>query len=125
MGKTRGRGSEFAILTDDVTLAWAGMSTREYKNYKGLKKGNLRDNMTNLELVLSMLAETVTTEISYKDEPNGFEENRKVAREGGAFAGNARKQIEARTGKRAASKYNFKSAQAQKKLKGGSDNGKT
>ncbi|MBU1613083.1 Bro-N domain-containing protein [Patescibacteria group bacterium] len=119
------QGSEFAILTDDITLAWAGMSTREYKNYKELKKGNLRDNMTNLELVLNMLAETATTEISLKDEPANFEENRKVAREGGSIDGNARKQIEARTGKRAVSKYNFRSANEQKKLKGGPGDGKT
>ncbi len=111
------QGDEFAILTDDITLAWAGISTRDYKNFKDLKKGNLRDNMTNLELVLNMLAETATTEISGKREPKNFPENRQVAREGGGIAGNARKQIEAKTGRRAISKYNFKSAQEQKKLK--------
>lgn len=111
------QGDEFAILTDDITLAWAGMNTREYKNFKGLKKVNLRDNMTNLELVLNMLAETATTEISEKREPKNFQENRKVAKEGGSIAGNARKQIEAKTGKRAISGYNFKFAQNQKKLK--------
>lgn len=115
------KGNEFAILTDDITLAWAGMSTREYKNYKSLKKGNLRDNMTNLELVLNMLAETATTEISEKSEPKNLEENRKVAKEGGGIAGDARKQIEAKTGKRTVSKYNFRLAQEQKKLKGGAD----
>ncbi|MFH0857758.1 MAG: BRO family protein [Candidatus Magasanikbacteria bacterium] len=114
------QGSQFAILTDDITLAWAGMNTREYKNYKSLKKGNLRDNMTNLELVLNMLAETATTEISQKIEPKNLVENRKVAREGGTIAGNARKQIETKTGKRATSKYNFKLDQEQKKLKGDS-----
>ena len=94
------------------------MNTREYKNYKSLKKGNLRDNMTNLELVLNMLAETATTEISLKSEPKNLEENRKVAKEGSNIAGNARKQIEAKTGRRATSKYNFKLDQEQKKLKG-------
>jgi len=111
------QGDEFAILTDDITLAWVGMNTREYKNFKGLKKGNLRDNMTNLELVLNMLAETATTEISEKRKPKKFVENRKVAKEGGEIAGNARKQIEAKTGKRVINKYNFKLAQKQKKLK--------
>ena len=104
-------------MTDDITLAWAGMHTREYKNFKGLKKANLRDNMTNLELVLNMLAETATTEISQKKKPKDFIENRKVAKEGGHIAGSARKQIEAKTGKRVVSKYNFKSAREQKKLK--------
>jgi hypothetical protein len=112
------QGDEFAILTDDITLAWAGMGTRDYKNFKGLKKGNLRDNMTNLELVLNMLAETATTEISQKRTPKSFPGNRQVAKEGGGIAGNARKQIEAKTGKRATSKYNFKLAQEKKKLKG-------
>jgi len=111
------QGDEFAILTDDITLAWVGMNTREYKNFKGIKKGNLRDNMTNLELVLNMLAETATTEISEKRKPKKFTENRKVAKEGGEIAGNARKQIEAKTGKRVINKYNFKLAQKQKKLK--------
>jgi hypothetical protein len=112
------QGDEFAILTDDITLAWAGMGTREYKNFKDLKKENLRDNMTNLELVLNMLAETATTEISYKRKPKNLPGNRRVAQEGGGIAGNARRQIEAKTGKRATSKYNFKLAQEQKKLKG-------
>ena len=112
------QGDEFAILTDDITLAWAGMGTRDYKNFKGLKKENLRDNMTNLELVLNMLAETATTEISEKREPKSFPENRKVAREGGSIAGNARKQIEAKTGKSVVSRVSFKKIQEQKKLKG-------
>ena len=111
------QGDEFAILTDDITLAWAGMSTRDYKNFKNLKKENLRDNMTNLELVLNMLAETATTEISDKREPESFPENRRVAREGGNIAGNARKQIEAKTSKQATSKYSFKSVDKYKKLK--------
>jgi len=112
------QGDEFAILTDDITLAWAGMGTRDYKNFKGLKKETLRDNMTNLELVLNMLAETATTEISEKREPKSFPENRKVAREGGSIAGNARKQIEAKTGKSVVSRVSFKKIQEQKKLKG-------
>ena len=111
------QGDEFAILTDDITLAWAGLNTRDYKNFKNLKKDNLRDNMTNLESVLNMLAETATTEISGKREPKSFLGNRQVAREGGGIAGNARKQIEAKTGKRAISEYNFRAAREQKKLK--------
>ena len=87
-------GLEFAILTDEITQAWAGMTTKQYKNYKSLKKENLRDNMTNLELVLTMLAETATTEISENKEPKNFGENKKVAKKGGTIAGNARKQIE-------------------------------
>src|SRR3990167_6641080 len=93
------KGDEFAILTDDITLAWAGMQTREYKKFKGLKKENLRDNMTNLELVLNMLAETATTELSLKHEPESFDENRKVAREGGSIAGGARKNLEKKLGR--------------------------
>ena len=89
-------GLEFAILTDEITKAWTGMTTREYKNLKDLKKKNLRDNMTNLELVLNMLAETATTEISKKKEPKTFPENRQVAKEGGSIAGGARKRLEKR-----------------------------
>ena len=112
------QGNEFAILTDDITLAWAGLNSRDYKNFKGLKKESLQDNMTNLELVLNMLAETATTEISEKREPKSFPENRQVAREGGGIAGNARKQIEAKTGKPVVSRVSFKKIQKQKKLKG-------
>lgn len=101
-------GIEFAILTDEISKAWTGMTTREYKNLKGLKKDNLRDNMTNLELVLNMLAETATTEISQKQEPKGLEPSRKVAREGGEIAGNARKQIEKKTGKPVLNDGNFR-----------------
>ncbi len=107
-------GLEFAILTNEITEAWAGLTTKEYKNLKGLKKENLRDNMTNLELVLNMLAETATTEISEKREPKNLPENRKVAREGGTIAGNARKEIEAKTGRKAISAYNFKTARQKK-----------
>lgn len=93
------RGDEFAILTDVISFAWAGLKTKDYKKHKGLKKENLRDNMTNLELVLNMLAESATTEISQSVEPETFEENKKVAKEGGIIAGKARKQIEKKTGK--------------------------
>jgi len=92
------KGLEYAILTDEITQAWAGLSTREYKNLKKLKKENLRDNMTNLELVLNMLAETSTTELSKKEEPKTFLENKKVARDGGSVAGNARKDLEKKLG---------------------------
>lgn len=100
--------SQFATLTDEITFAWAGMRTKDYKKYKELKKENLRDNMTNLELVLNMLAEATTTEISKKVEPKSFEENRKVAREGGSIAGSARRKIEKRTGKKVVTKLNAK-----------------
>lgn len=92
------KGIEYAILTDEITQAWSGMSTRQYKNLKGLKKENLRDNMTTLELVLNMLAEATTTEISKQRAPETFAENMKVAREGGEAAGDARRAVEARTG---------------------------
>jgi len=98
--ETRGvkKGLEFAILTDDITYAWAGLSTRNYKNLKNLKKENLRDHMTNLELVLTMLAEASTTEISKKEKPKSFFHNRIVARRGGNVAGVARKKLEKETG---------------------------
>ena len=93
------KGVEYAILTDEISKAWSGMSTRQYKNYKGLKKENLRDNMSTLELVLNMLAEATTTEISRVEEPQTFSENRKVAKRGGGVAGVARQAVEAQTGK--------------------------
>jgi sulfur relay (sulfurtransferase) DsrC/TusE family protein len=93
------KGIEFAILTDEISKAWSGMTTREYKNLKGLKKENLRDNMSTLELVLNMLAEATTTEISKQKKPETFEENRMVAIEGGEAAGEARFAVEKRTGK--------------------------
>lgn len=92
------KGREFAILTDEITRAWSGMSTRQYKHLKGLKKENLRDNMSDLELVLNMLAEATTTEISRQEQPEGFHENLEVARSGGEIAGDTRKAIERRTG---------------------------
>jgi len=93
------QGKEYAILTDEITRAWSGMSTRQYKNLKGLKKENLRDNMSTLELVLNMLAEATTTELSKTQNPQGLQENKEVAIEGGTVAGNARKDIEQRTGR--------------------------
>ena len=92
------KGVEYAILTDEITKAWSGMTTRKYKNLKGLTKENLRDNMTTLELVLNMLAEATTTELSKKEQPQNFDENIKIAREGGTIAGDTRKAIEKRTG---------------------------
>lgn len=92
-------GIEYAILTNEITKAWSGMTTRQYKDFKNLKKENLRDNMSTLELVLNMLAEATTTELTQSIDPQGLEENKAVAKEGGTVAGNARKDIEARTGK--------------------------
>ena len=92
------KGVEYAILTDEITKAWSGMNTRQYKNLKGLKKENLRDKMTTLELVLNMLAEATTTEISKQKAPEGLRENVEVARSGGKVAGDARKSIEQQTG---------------------------
>ena len=92
-------GAEYAILTDEITKAWSGMSTRQYKNLKGLKKENLRDNMSTLELVLNMLAEATTTELSRAQEPQGLDANKTIARQGGQIAGNARKEIEETTGR--------------------------
>ena len=99
--KDRGieKGKEYAMLTDEITKAWSGMTTRQYKNLKGLKKESLRDNMSTTELVLNMLAETATREISENEKPVGFEENKKIAGRGGRIAGNARKALEEETGK--------------------------
>ena len=93
------KGLEYAILTDEISKAWSGMTTRKYKNLKGLKKENLRDNMSTLELVLNMLAEATTTEISREENPQSFEENKDIARRGGSVAGVARKEVESQTGK--------------------------
>ena len=108
--ETRGvqKGQEFAILTDEITKAWSGLSTRQYKQVKGLKKEGLRDNMTNLELVLNMLAEATTTEISREKQPEGLEQNRVIAKQGGTIAGNTRKEIEEKTGKPVVSSNNAK-----------------
>ena len=92
-------GNEYAILTNEISKAWSGMTTREYKDFKGLKKENLRDNMSTTELILNMLAETATKDIAEAKNPQGLEENKQVAQDGGSIAGDARKSIEARTGK--------------------------
>jgi len=101
-------GQEYAILTDEITKAWSGLSVKEYKNHKDLKKENLRDNMTNLELVLNMLAEATTTEISKEKKPKTFTENKKIANQGGTIAGNTRKEIEEKTGKKVVSTISAK-----------------
>ena len=100
--KNRGvkKGIEYAILADEITKAWSGMTTKEYKSHKGLKKENLRDNMTDLELVLTMLSEATTTELAKVENPQGFLENQKIARRGGKIAGDARAEIEAETGRK-------------------------
>ncbi|MBX2966353.1 MAG: hypothetical protein KF845_09425 [Cyclobacteriaceae bacterium] len=100
------RGMDFAILTDIITKAWSGKTVKQYKKYKSLKKENLRDHMTNLELVLNMLAEATTTEISKEKKPATIDENKLVAKQGGVIAGNTRRQIEAKTGKKIVSKLN-------------------
>ena len=100
------KGVEYAILTDEVTRAWSGMSTRQYKNLKGLKKENLRDNMSTLELALNMLAEASTTELTRARDPVGLEENKRTARAGGSIAGDARRSIEAQTGRPVITKDN-------------------
>ena len=92
-------GKEYAILTNEISKAWSGMTTRQYKDLKGLKKENLRDNMSTTELILNMLAETATKDIAKSSNPQGLEENKKVAKRGGNIAGNARREIEAETGK--------------------------
>lgn len=102
------KGQEFATLTDIMTQAWSGKKVKEYKQFKNLKKENLRDNMTNLELVLNMLSEATTTEISKEKKPKDFEENKIIAKQGGTIAGNARKEIEAKSGKKIVSNQNAK-----------------
>ena len=114
------RGMDFAVLTDIITKAWSGKSVKKYKNHKDLKKENLRDHMTNLELVLNMLAEATTSEISKKKKPTTLDENKVIANQGGTIAGNTRKEIEAKTGKRVVSKLNAKQiseGKPKKKLK--------
>jgi hypothetical protein len=114
------KGQEFAALTDIITQAWSGKTVKQYKNFKGLKKENLRDNMTNLELVLNMLAEATTTEITKENNPETFEDNKKIAKKGGEIAGDTRIQIEQQTGKKIVSSQNakkLKEAKGNKKLK--------
>jgi hypothetical protein len=106
------KGQEFALLTDIITKGWSGLTTKQYKQYKGLKTESLRDNMTNLELVLNMLAEATTTEISKEKQPKTVAANREIARQGGTIAGNTRKEIEAKTGKKVVSPINAKTIKA-------------
>lgn len=110
-------GLEFAILTDEITKAWSGKSVKSYKKFKDLKKENLRDNMSNLELVLNMLAEASTTEISKKQKPVGLTANKKVAQKGGQVAKQARKSIEKQTGESVVSPKNAKHLQSKKQKK--------
>lgn len=102
------KGQEYAILTDEITRAWSGFTTKQFKAFKDLKKENLRDHMSNLELVLNMLAEATTTEISKERKPRTFEESRKIAKQGGVIAGNTRKEIEEKTGKHVVTNQNAK-----------------
>ena len=111
------KGLEYAILTDEITKAWAGITTKEYKKFKELKKENLRDNMTNLELVLNMLAETSTTELSKDQKPKTLSENRNVAKKGGSVAGIARKDLEKKLGKSVISPLNAKELGQSKDVK--------
>ncbi len=114
------KGMDFAMLTDIITKAWSGKSVKQYKKHKDLKKENLRDNMTNLELVLNMLADATTSEISKKKKPGTLDESKVIANQGGAVAGNARKEIEVRTGDKVVSKLNAKQigeGKPKKKLK--------
>jgi hypothetical protein len=108
------KGVEYAILTDEITKAWADMTTKEYKNFKNLKKENLRDNMTNLELVLNMLAEASATEISKEEEPENFDESKKIAKRGGTVAKAARLELEMQTGKKVLTRKNAKELQKLK-----------
>jgi hypothetical protein len=103
------KGQEYALLTDIITAGWSGMTTKQYKQYKGLKTESLRDNMTNLELVLNMLAEASTTDLSQKKKPNTLAASKKIAAEGGSVAAAARKQLEAKGGSKVVSRLNAKS----------------
>jgi len=112
------KGQEYAILTDEITKAWSSFSVKQYRKYKGLKKENLRDNMSNLELVLNMLAEATTAEISKEKKPKTFIENKTIANLGGTIAGNTRKAIEEKTGKKVVTRLNAKNyLNDKKKLK--------
>ena len=114
------KGMDFAVLTDIITKAWSGKSVKQYKQHKTLKKENLRDHMTNLELVLNMLAEATTSEISKSRKPKTLDENKVIAKQGGTIAGNARKEIETKTGEKVVSSLNAKQiaqGKPKKKLK--------
>ncbi|MFH2142178.1 MAG: Bro-N domain-containing protein [Bacteroidota bacterium] len=102
------KGQEYAILTDEITKAWSGYSTKQYKNLKDLKRENLRDHMTNLELVLNMLAEATTSEISKEKHPKSFDDSKRIAKQGGTIAGNTRREIEEKTGKKVVTSQNAK-----------------
>lgn len=108
------KGQEYAILTDEITKAWSGYTTKQYKNLKDLKKENLRDHMTNLELVLNMLAEATTTEISKEKKPKTFNDNKRIALQGGTIAGNTRREIEEKTGKKVVTPQNAKQLDKKK-----------
>jgi hypothetical protein len=110
------KGQEFAILTDDITKAWSGLTTKDYKSLKNLKKENLHDHMTNLELVLNMLAEATTTEISKEKKPKTFNDNRKIAKQGGTIAGNTRREIEEKTGKKIVTSNNAKEIDSNRNI---------
>lgn len=122
--KERGvqEGKEYAILTDEMTRAWSGLSVREYKELKGLKKENLRDNMTDIELVLNMLAEVTTTTLSKKEQPETFAENRSVAKRGGKFAGDTRKRFEEEIGGKVISPLNASDKPALETKKDNNEN---
>jgi hypothetical protein len=109
-------GKEFAVLTNEITKAWSGKSVKDYKKFKNLKKENLRDNMTNLELVINMFAEVSTTEIARNCDSRGFEENKIAAQKGGKIAGDARKKLEIETGKKVISKKSFLENKLKRKL---------
>jgi hypothetical protein len=115
------KGQEYAILTDEITKAWSSYTTKQYKNLKDLKKENLRDHMTNLELVLNMLAEATTTEISKEKKPKTFNDNKRIARQGGTIAGNTRREIEEKTGKRVVTSQNAKQLDKNKNKEIGSE----
>ena len=111
------KGQEYAILTDDITNAWSGLTTKQYKKFKELKKENLRDHMTNLELVLNMLAEATTTEISKEKNPKTFKDSQRIAKQGGTIAGNTRKEIEKKSGKKIVSSQNARQLTVKKNKK--------
>jgi len=115
--ETRGvkKGQEYAILTDEITRAWSGFTTKQYRQFKDLKKENLRDHMSNLELVLNMLAEATTTEISKQKKPKTFDQSKTIAKQGGTIAGNTRKEIEAKTGKSIVTRQNAKALKGRNK----------
>ncbi|MEO6289244.1 MAG: hypothetical protein ABIO76_04960 [Ginsengibacter sp.] len=111
------KGQQFATLTDIITEGWSGKTVKQYKQHKNLKKESLRDNISNLELVLNMLAEATTTEISKEKDPKTFDDNKRVVRQGGTIAGNTRKAIEAKSGKKIVSSLNAKKLRSEAEMK--------